>query len=89
MTTDKRTGETEIHMRARRFGAAALWASFLFLAIFARAEGISAADKSVVWKPADQPMLRVDDRPVTDWNVYLGGEKNNPLLAWRWESATC
>jgi hypothetical protein len=55
--------------------------AFLLLVIFAQARGIAlAADKAVAWKPADQPMLRVDDRPVTDWNVYQEAKKNNPLL---------
>lgn len=40
----------------------------------------SAADKAILWKPADQPLLRLDDRPVVEWNVYQPGKKLNPLL---------
>jgi len=39
-----------------------------------------AADKPVVWKPVEQALLRVDDRPVKEWNVYQEGKKTNPLL---------
>ncbi len=40
----------------------------------------SAAGKPIAWKPADQALLRVDDRAVKDWNVYQAGKKDNRLL---------
>jgi hypothetical protein len=66
----------------RMLRAAALLASaFLFALFFAPGYGmVFAGDKALVWKPADSPMLRVDDRPLADWNVYQTGKKINPLL---------
>jgi hypothetical protein len=61
----------------RRWGAIA----YLLLLAFVQMHGVAfAGDKTVAWKPADSPMLRLDDRPVADWNVFLEGKKNNPLL---------
>jgi hypothetical protein len=39
-----------------------------------------AAGKPIAWKPAEQALLRVDDRAVKDWNVYQAGKKENRLL---------
>jgi hypothetical protein len=39
-----------------------------------------AADKTVDWKPAAQALLRIDNRPVNNWNVFQDGKKTNPLL---------
>jgi hypothetical protein len=41
-----------------------------------------AADKEkpVAWKPLQQALLRVDDQPVKNWNVYQESKKADPLL---------
>jgi hypothetical protein len=53
----------------------------LLVLVFLQVQGVaSAGDRAVAWKPADYPMLRLDDRPVADWNVFVEGKKNNPLL---------
>jgi hypothetical protein len=39
-----------------------------------------AGDRPAAWKPAEQALLRVDGRPLTDWNLYQDGKKTNPLL---------
>jgi hypothetical protein len=39
-----------------------------------------AADKPVAWKPLQQALLRVDDQPVKNWNVYQQNKKGDPLL---------
>jgi hypothetical protein len=39
-----------------------------------------AGDKAVAWKPIQQALLRVDDQPVKNWNVYLENKKGDPLL---------
>jgi hypothetical protein len=54
-------------------------AASLLLLSFACAAA-RAANKPVTWKPAEQALLRVDDHPVVDWNVYQDGKKTNPLL---------
>jgi hypothetical protein len=50
--------------------AASLWA----------AGGARGADKTIDWKPAEQAILRVDGRPVDNWNVFQDGKKTTPLL---------
>jgi hypothetical protein len=37
-------------------------------------------DKPVAWKPIQQALLRVDDQPVKNWNVYQENKKGDPLL---------
>ena len=39
-----------------------------------------AGDKEVEWKPIEQALLRVDDQPVKNWNVYEESKKGDPLL---------
>ena len=39
-----------------------------------------AGNKTILWKPSEQALLRVDDRPLPIWNVYQEGKKANPLL---------
>jgi hypothetical protein len=39
-----------------------------------------AADKPVTWKPITQALLRVNDQPVKNWNVYQENKKADPLL---------
>ncbi len=36
--------------------------------------------KPLEWKPAEQALLRVDDHPVSEWNLYQADKKNNRLL---------
>ena len=37
-------------------------------------------DKPVTWKPITQALLRVNDQPVKNWNVYEQNKKGDPLL---------
>jgi hypothetical protein len=39
-----------------------------------------ARGKALEWKPAEQAVLRVDDHPVSEWNVYQAAKKNDRLL---------
>ena len=41
---------------------------------------VFAADKPVTWKPITQALLRVNDQPVKNWNVYEENKKGDPLL---------
>jgi hypothetical protein len=58
--------------------------SIMFFILFAcallRPAQALAADKPVAWKPIQQALLRVDDQPVKNWNVYLQNKKGDPLL---------
>lgn len=40
----------------------------------------SRADGKVVWKQLDQAILRVDDQPPKDWNIYRANRKGDVLL---------
>jgi hypothetical protein len=60
------------HLRIRTFACvAALTAIFAF--------ALSAAEKSE-WKPVSSALLRVDDHPPKDWNLYSAGKKNDRLI---------
>jgi len=58
----------------------------LFLALLAMvphhspAEAALAKDKPVAWKGLTDALLRVNDEPMKDWNIYQQGKKNDPLL---------
>ncbi len=57
-----------------------IFASLLFAGALLAAQQSLAADKAVAWKPIQQALLRVDDQPVKNWNVYLENKKGDPLL---------
>src|SRR5437879_11777828 len=40
----------------------------------------SAKDKPLSWKPVEDALLRVNDAPPKEWEVYRAGKKNEPLL---------
>jgi len=49
--------------------------------VFAAAPAFAAdKDKPVTWKPITQALLRVNDQPVKNWNVYEENKKGDPLL---------
>ena len=50
------------------------------LALLPLAAPARAGDKEVEWKPIEQALLRVDDQPVKNWNVYEESKKGDPLL---------
>ena len=56
---------------------------FLGLAVFACAVAFAsvlfAADK-IEWKPVPAALLRVDDHPPANWNLYTADKKNDRLL---------
>jgi hypothetical protein len=56
--------------------------SVLISSAFTLAEfGFSAdREKSVTWKPIKEALLRVNDQPVKNWNVYEENKKGDPLL---------
>jgi hypothetical protein len=53
---------------------------FLFTGALLTANQAFAGDKPVSWKPIQQALLRVDDQPVKNWNVYQESKKGDPLL---------
>jgi hypothetical protein len=69
---------------ARRFSLRNLgiWSAVLALSMLAglAAAGFAASDKPVAWKSITQALLRVDDQPVKNWNVYEENKKGDPLL---------
>jgi hypothetical protein len=77
----KRTGFAVItrapFARGICFSAVLLLAAALLIAGSARA---GDKGKTVTWKPITQALLRVDDQPVKNWNVYQENKKADPLL---------
>ena len=71
--------ETNKRFLARIVASASVLASLL---VFVAAGGGTArgADKRVAWKPIQEALLRVDDQPVKNWNVYEESKKGDPLL---------
>jgi hypothetical protein len=65
-------------MNSRTFLAATL--AVLAIAFGGAGGSAFANDKTILWKPAEQAILRVDDHPLASWNVYQQGKKANPLL---------
>lgn len=54
---------------------------FLGVAILAAiASSALARGKPLDWKPADQALLRMDDHPVSEWNLYQADKKDNRFL---------
>jgi hypothetical protein len=39
-----------------------------------------AGGKLLDWKAAEQALLRVNDHPVSEWNLYQAGTKDNRIL---------
>ena len=58
----------------------AWWLAFVAGITLLAGGSLFAGDKTLAWKAADNALLRVNDRPVNDWNVYQTGKKNDPLL---------
>jgi hypothetical protein len=81
-TRDPREGAR--HNKRSR-GALGLFFLISFLCMITSpvlAGGAFAADKDkpVTWKPITQALLRVNDQPVKNWNVYEQNKKGDPLL---------
>jgi hypothetical protein len=67
----------------RSRGALGPWSVILFSLVIGAALFAApafAADKPVTWKPITQALLRVNDQPVKNWNVYEQNKKGDPLL---------
>lgn len=52
----------------------------LLAALFLLASGALAKEKPLSWKPVPDALLRVDDAPPKDWDVYQTGRKTDRLL---------
>lgn len=64
-------------MKPRHFSFSIL----LGLALVAAIAGSAIArGKPLEWKPAEQALLRVDDHPVGEWNLYRADKKENRFL---------
>jgi hypothetical protein len=64
---------------AGTLAALALMTGFAFLAGVAGPAAL-ARGKPLDWKAAEQALLRVDDHPVAEWNLYQAGKRDNRLL---------
>ena len=59
---------------------ASVMLSAVVLALPPVAAPARAGDKPAAWKPIEQALLRVDDQPVKNWNIYEESKKGDPLL---------
>lgn len=67
--------------RAVQIPSGALLTIFLITAIaLAAARPTLAKGKTLEWKQADAALLRIDDHPAADWNLYEVNKKNELLL---------
>jgi hypothetical protein len=65
----------------RALAANAAFCLFLiFGAICVFGASAFAKDKPLSWKPIEDALLRVNDSPPKDWEVYRTGKKNEPLV---------
>lgn len=71
-------------MRRTKRGMPALWFSLGLLcisgALCVSGRTALAKDKPLSWKPVDEALLRVNDSPPKEWEVYRAGKKNDPLI---------
>lgn len=71
-------------MRRIRKGTPAVWFSLILCCVsgwLCVSSGAALAkDKPLSWKPIDEALLRVNDSPPKEWEVYRAGKKNDPLL---------
>lgn len=79
-----RSAQTMLSSRARTWRGICF--SLVFIvpcasALLSAAPAFAAdKDKPVSWKPITQALLRVNDQPVKNWNVYEENKKGDPLL---------
>jgi hypothetical protein len=76
-----RTAFGRVGAELRTLGIGSLLSSIIAVSLLT-APAVFAGDKNkpVVWKPIQQALLRVDDQPVKNWNVYKESKKGDPLL---------
>ena len=65
-------------MRRIGRGTPALWFSVTLLCVSGSTD--LAKDKPLSWKPIDEALLRVNDAPPKEWEIYRTGKKNDPLI---------
>ena len=61
----------------------AIWRAICISIVISFLSGSTFAadkDKAISWKPVTEALLRVDDQPVKNWNVYEENKKGDPLL---------
>src|SRR5581483_10755398 len=71
-------------MRPITRGTPAVWFSLVLLCVSgwlgAPGRYAWAKDKPLSWKPVDEALLRVNDAPPKEWEIYRSGKKNDPLI---------
>jgi hypothetical protein len=68
-------------MRLTPIALSAILFSFAVSAVLFSAPASAAdKDKRVTWKRITEALLRVNDQPVKNWNVYEENKKGDPLL---------
>lgn len=67
-------------MRRIAQGKPLRWFPLAVLCVCGCAWAALAKDKPLSWKPIGEALLRVNDAPPKEWEVYRTGKKNDPLL---------
>jgi len=69
-------------MRRIARGTPRLWFSLICVSgwLCVSGWGALAKDKPLSWKSIDEALLRVNDAPPKEWEVYRTGKKNDPLI---------
>jgi len=80
LAAERSKRKTRFPRRAKSRFFASMLLLALILAFVPFMAPARAGDKAVAWKPIDQALLRVDDQPVKNWNVYQENKKGDPLL---------
>jgi len=56
------------------------WMACAALAVIPLGTLVARADDRVVWKPLENAVLKIDDKPARIWNVFHGDKKDTLLL---------
>jgi len=76
-----RTALGRVGAELRALGIWSLFSSIIAVSLLTGpAVFAGGKNKPVTWKPIEQALLRVDEQPVKNWNVYEESKKGNPLL---------
>jgi hypothetical protein len=69
-------------MRRITRGTPGLWFSLICVSGWLCVSGCAALAKGkpLSWKSIDEALLRVNDAPPKEWEVYRAGKKNDPLI---------
>jgi hypothetical protein len=63
-----------------RLPSPAGWLLISIVALWLPLGSVAGKEKTLTWKPIEDALLRVDDAPLKEWNVYQTGKKTDRLV---------